>query len=384
MSNANPVAPRKRRPILRAIGLVVLAFVVVYASFAIYLATRPVVISFDAVQKFRDSLPKPAKADDAAWPAYRDALVASGYVNASGVKNKAVSDSIGAWPGADGWAPVSTWIDANQPAFAAARAASKRPVLGFPLAQEPTGADADFFPDAPDVGVPGKDGSNREHFPMFTMSLPHLSSLRALGMVLQADMLRAVEQGDGERATQDLEAMMALSVHVPEGRLLIGDLVGMAIRGAATRAATAAVEWKPQIFTEVQLKRMQAALRSVPPELERIELADMRKVNDVGPEALRERATIVDKATDTLERAVDDIAARPVIDEKGQAIVPLWLADYRTYIGDRREYADDLRAGINEPFAETKVDGIPISEKISTFAADNLMKSCAAPIDLSV
>jgi hypothetical protein len=47
----------------------------------------------------------------------------------------------------------------------------------------------------------------------------------------------------------------------------------MAIRGAATRAATAAVEWKPQIFTEVQLKRMQAALRSVPPELERIELA---------------------------------------------------------------------------------------------------------------
>lgn len=127
-----------------------------------------------------------------------------------------------------------------------------------------------------------------------------------------------------------------------------------------------------------------AEQRCAEAELERIELADMRKVNDVGPEALRERATIVDKATDTLERAVDDIAARPVIDEKGQAIVPLWLADYRTYIGDRREYADELRAGINEPFAETKVDGIPISEKISTFAADNLMKSCAAPIDLSV
>jgi hypothetical protein len=110
----------------------------------------------------------------------------------------------------------------------------------------------------------------------------------------------------------------------------------------------------------------------------------MRKVNEVGPEALRERATIVDKATDTLERAVDDISAQPIADEKGRAIVPLWLADYRTYIADRRSYADDLRAGINEPFAETKVEGIPISEKISTFAADNLMKSCGAPIDLSV
>lgn len=117
---------------------------------------------------------------------------------------------------------------------------------------------------------------------------------------------------------------------------------------------------------------------------ERIALADMRKVNEVGPEALRERATIVDKATDTLERAIDDISAQQIADEKGRAIVPLWLADYRTYIADRRSYADDLRAGINEPFAETKVEGIPISEKISTFAADNLMKSCGAPIDLSV
>ncbi|MFM7744545.1 MAG: hypothetical protein ACKO8T_02635 [Actinomycetota bacterium] len=117
---------------------------------------------------------------------------------------------------------------------------------------------------------------------------------------------------------------------------------------------------------------------------ERIALADMRKVNEVGPEALRERALIVDKATDTLQRAIDDISAQPIADAKGRAIVPLWLADYRTYIADRRSYADDLRAGINEPFAETKVEGIPISEKISTFAADNLMKSCGAPIDLSV
>ncbi|MFM7410035.1 MAG: hypothetical protein ACKO3L_04445, partial [Actinomycetota bacterium] len=63
---------------------------------------------------------------------------------------------------------------------------------------------------------------------------------------------------------------------------------------------------------------------------ERIALADMRKVNEVGPEALRERAIIVDKATDTLQRAIDDISAQPIADAKGQAIVPLWLADYRT------------------------------------------------------
>lgn len=127
-----------------------------------------------------------------------------------------------------------------------------------------------------------------------------------------------------------------------------------------------------------------AEQRCAAAEEERIELADMRRLSDVGSDALRQRADIVDKATDTIERALDEIAAQPVADEKGQAIVPLWIADYRTYIEDRREYADALRSGYNDPFAETKVDGIPISEKVSTFAADNLMKSCAAPIDLSV
>lgn len=127
-----------------------------------------------------------------------------------------------------------------------------------------------------------------------------------------------------------------------------------------------------------------AESRCATAEQERIALADLRKVNDVGPNALRERATIVDKATDTLERAIDAIAARPVSDAKGRALVPLWINDYRVYIQDRREYADDLRSGINDPFAESQVDGIPISEKLSTFAADNRMKSCTAPIDLSV
>jgi hypothetical protein len=65
-------------------------------------------------------------------------------------------------------------------------------------------------------------------------------------------------------------------------------------------------------------------------------------------------------------------------------LVPLWLADYRTHIADRRSYTDDLRNGVNEPFSETVTEGLPISEKIATFAADNDVPSCAPPIDLSV
>ena len=118
--------------------------------------------------------------------------------------------------------------------------------------------------------------------------------------------------------------------------------------------------------------------------LERLALADFRLIEDAGPDALAERAAIVDEATDILEEMVRDIASVSPKDDKGRALVPQWLADYTTYLQDRREYANLLRSGVNEPFSETMTEGLPLSEKISTFAADNLAPSCKPPIDLSV
>ncbi|MEY2779314.1 MAG: hypothetical protein RL623_494, partial [Actinomycetota bacterium] len=100
----------------------------------------------------------------------------------------------------------------------------------------------------------------------------------------------------------------------------------------------------------------------------RMQLVDTRQISDAGPDALLERAKIVDLATDTLEEALASITQLQVSDEKGKAIVPLWLLDYQQHVKDRREYASMLRSGINKPFSETMVDGLPISEKISTFA----------------
>ena len=81
---------------------------------------------------------------------------------------------------------------------------------------------------------------------------------------------------------------------------------------------------------------------------------------------------------------LDDVVAEPPSDAKGRDLVPQWEADYRTYIGDRRAFTDDLRStGENAPFYETEVSGIPISEKLETFAADNEMPSCAPPRDLT-
>ena len=117
---------------------------------------------------------------------------------------------------------------------------------------------------------------------------------------------------------------------------------------------------------------------------ERLELANLTRIDQGGPDLIRERARIVDESTDIIEQMLDDIVAVTPADEKGQAIVPLWEADYRTYLADRRTYARQLReSGENLSFYETAENGIPITERIATFAGDNEMASCSPPIDLT-
>lgn len=127
-----------------------------------------------------------------------------------------------------------------------------------------------------------------------------------------------------------------------------------------------------------------AAARCLEATEARYELINLTRVDQAGPELIRQRADIVDESTDILDRMLTDIVAVEPFDEKGQAIVPQWEADYRIYLEDRRTYARQLReSGENLPFYETATDGIPISERIATFAGDNEMSECSPPLDLT-
>lgn len=116
--------------------------------------------------------------------------------------------------------------------------------------------------------------------------------------------------------------------------------------------------------------------------LDLAQLSDTRRINSV--EDLQIRASLVEQATDILDDMLEGVFASTPVDEKGLAISGLWRIDYEIYLSDRREYVEILRAGENPPFAETRTEGIPISEKLGTFARANNMDSCAPPIDLSV
>lgn len=105
----------------------------------------------------------------------------------------------------------------------------------------------------------------------------------------------------------------------------------------------------------------------------------LRQLDREASADLTVRAELVVQSTDLLASMLDDLESVQPVDEKGQALVPLWIADYRTLLDDRYRYADDLRSGLNLPFAETPVEGVPITERIETFAGDNEMPSCAPP-----
>lgn len=116
---------------------------------------------------------------------------------------------------------------------------------------------------------------------------------------------------------------------------------------------------------------------------ERLALTDLRRLDEMGPGALAGRAELVDRATDIVTRMLDEVVAVRPSDAKGQALIPMWEAEYRTYLQDRREYADLLRSGVNRPFAETQSEGLPVSERLETFAGDNEMPTCSPPRDLT-
>ena len=265
---------------LRFAGWVTGACVLAYVAFSAYLWLQSPVISVDSLARFRERLAVPRTPDEDAWPLYRKALVGLGQsvgdpeTNSDGFK--AISEV--PRPGDPQWDAAVRWVDAHRDAIAELRAASRRPVFGFPAGREL---------DAADEHLLGKDAAegmrtlvaqrnDPRMFPMIGVLLPQLGKLRAAARVLCFDAMLAAEAGDGERAVADLAAMMAISVHVQDGRILIGDLVGIAIRSMARTRAIELLEWKPDLLDALQLERLQRAMASVPPAYERLDMGAER------------------------------------------------------------------------------------------------------------
>ena len=98
---------------------------------------------------------------------------------------------------------------------------------------------------------------------------------------------------------------------------------------------------------------------------------------------LPEYVARLDKSTAVLQQLLDRLDALPRTSRKAQILVPQWMADYRVYLKDVRAWVDELRAGKLAKFGVSITNtGIPIDERISTFAIENRIRSCT-PIELT-
>jgi hypothetical protein len=97
----------------------------------------------------------------------------------------------------------------------------------------------------------------------------------------------------------------------------------------------------------------------------------------------RERADVLDEATDLVEEMVDAIEADAP--EEGDDGISLrgWIADWRTYVANRRDYADRLRDDPDARFLlDQSLGGDSVDKPIEIFADVNDMPSCATPGDV--
>ena len=117
--------------------------------------------------------------------------------------------------------------------------------------------------------------------------------------------------------------------------------------------------------------------------LRRDELMDLTRITDAGDDALQRRADIIDDATVIVEEMIEEVLEVRPVDAEDASLVDTWEDLYRTLIEDRRLYTEDLRRGLNKPFAETMLES-PVSSYLNDFATGNRMLACKAPMDLAV
>lgn len=116
----------------------------------------------------------------------------------------------------------------------------------------------------------------------------------------------------------------------------------------------------------------------------RVALSDMGGglITDPTPAQMVARADLVDRATDIVERMVDDVAAIPLTSPEDTSRVQTFQKFYDMVLADRRTYAASLRNLELVPYRESEAAGGPVSNVVTDFTSANGIPRCAPPGEL--
>ena len=96
-----------------------------------------------------------------------------------------------------------------------------------------------------------------------------------------------------------------------------------------------------------------------------------------------ERAVVVTESDVILSAMLDRLDALPRPADAGDAVnIDEWIADWRTYVGDRETYARALTTDPQARFYVTEKERRQVSEPVDFFARFNKMYNCVTPDDI--
>lgn len=263
---------RAMRMTLRALLAITIAIVVLYllATLRFFLG-RPTITTDYRVQlnAVASALPDEHKA----WPLYRQALLAMPKDEPEATTDHRYSRQ--PLPGEHGWDTIEAYLRQAEPALKLARRASSKRgmglIVGYPWGPE----EFELWPGSVMDPIDA-DFQSAESSGLYSVLLPHLSSLRRMARTLGWDVQRAAAAGDAQVAMADLFALMAMSRHVRETPTFISELVGLAILSVATTRLDAVLDERPDLFSDQQLIELAHMLGSFDDQSLRVALKGER------------------------------------------------------------------------------------------------------------
>jgi hypothetical protein len=192
--------------------------------------------------------------DERAWPLLREAIIRLASVEQA--EEDLLSDPVR-------WAGETEELRSILSRFSGERdlliESSRRRGLGFITSEVQPAEFWRALGDEPPVN-PGGDTTPTM---LIGVLLPHLSELRGIAKILNADAWLAAETGDGVRFVEDVLAMLAISVFAEEHPTLINQLVGVACRAMLYGRITETLSEHPDLLSGSELDQLSSALADV-------------------------------------------------------------------------------------------------------------------------
>ena len=192
-----------------------------------------------------------------AWPIYRAAALATGDWPDT-------RRDVDPRPGRESWPAVAAFVKDNAAAVALFRQAAGKPKLGAILSGNMPPEDAPLYDRHASpwpASAPAQAAIENPDF--FSVLLPQLTVLRDGARLLLADAHLAAADGDSARACTDLLSICAMADHALELRMLVGDLVGVALSSRACDLLGTLLHDHPQLFSPEQLVAIAHRLAAV-------------------------------------------------------------------------------------------------------------------------